>query len=241
MKTKPNATFRSAFTLIELLVVIAIIAILAAMLLPALSKAKRTAEQTQCMNCMKQAGLVIQMYLGDYNDVLPGPIGIGVPIGYSSSSQLRLTQFVGPYLGYRDAASLGAGEWVQVKALTCAGYAFASRAGDSTNDPSACCYTVNWGINCTKDALVSFKPFGYLQLNQPSHKINDLVSVGAANVWAMQDVDKTIVNAVNWDWYNNLPDKASHGGVIWNRLYFDWHVASVKNPNRVNCMLGYAP
>lgn len=58
---------RQAFTLIELLVVIAIIAILAAMLLPALVKAKQKAKQTSCINNMKQIGVSLVMYVGDYN------------------------------------------------------------------------------------------------------------------------------------------------------------------------------
>jgi prepilin-type N-terminal cleavage/methylation domain-containing protein len=62
---------RRAFTLIELLVVIAIIAILAALLLPALSSAKRNAQKTSCMSNLKQLATAWTIYNGESGKKIP--------------------------------------------------------------------------------------------------------------------------------------------------------------------------
>jgi len=53
------------------LVVIAVIAVLMAILLPALSRAREQAKATRCLSNLKQIGLAMHAYAGDYNYKVP--------------------------------------------------------------------------------------------------------------------------------------------------------------------------
>ena len=70
----PSDRVRHGFTLIELLAVIAIIAVLAALLLPGLAAARKVARKAACISNLRQIGIAIHAYAGDYDGSIPyGP------------------------------------------------------------------------------------------------------------------------------------------------------------------------
>jgi prepilin-type processing-associated H-X9-DG protein/prepilin-type N-terminal cleavage/methylation domain-containing protein len=62
---------RAGFTLVELLVVIGIIAVLVGLILPALNKARASAQTIQCASNLRQWGVGLQMYVDQSQGLLP--------------------------------------------------------------------------------------------------------------------------------------------------------------------------
>jgi prepilin-type N-terminal cleavage/methylation domain-containing protein len=96
-----RAVAARGFTLIELLVVIAIIAILAALLLPALTAAKRKAKLATCQSNFHQISVACFVYANDYSDYFPVCTvgGNNTPPAFNHLGDAHYTYYLGQFPG----------------------------------------------------------------------------------------------------------------------------------------------
>ncbi|MHB9139749.1 MAG: type II secretion system protein [Victivallaceae bacterium] len=228
---RKKAMKRHVFTLIELLVVIAIIAILAAMLLPALNKARKTAQKTSCLNNVKQISGAFLLYANDFNDSLPSPnwsytsppasnwyYEDGLVNNYLSkgkTTRLMPNLFVCPTFGPAQMSALAGASWVG----TTYGENSIAINGWVTGSPSSWAYVQKGRKLC----MMNYPSRGMLVQENYGH---GLTEYGLA---ALPSYSPTLQNTSN----PNFPhDNAS------NASFLDGHVKTLKKLE-VPCYISY--
>jgi prepilin-type N-terminal cleavage/methylation domain-containing protein/prepilin-type processing-associated H-X9-DG protein len=93
---KASASLRRAFTLVELLVVIGIIAVLIAILMPALTRARMSANLVKCQSNFRQVYSALTTYVNENKGVLPRSCDVaGGPSGTFAQTFVQITELLG--------------------------------------------------------------------------------------------------------------------------------------------------
>ena len=233
---KRNSEALEGFTLIELLVVIAIITILAALLLPALSRAKASAKQANCLSNARQISFAIHLYASDNDHTLPDAQNLTWNELETNHFLIFYKRLVKNYVGLQGASS------PRDKLFACPADTFyydfpvPNYIGGSLHDQPNSDYSsygfIGGGSSQTKPRPPAF-------LNEDSYG-----GVGGLKLAAIKDPVKTILlmelsAGFPWSWHQPQGIPAGQFGFSDARNvigFVDGHVNSVKmyrNP-RIN-------
>jgi len=199
----------TGFTLIELLVVIAIIGILAAMLLPALGKARKSAQRAACLNNVKQITMACVMYANDNDECLP----FGVTFSGDVSTYIPSDGAPDPYLQDIIGAQIANMTNHITQIFKCTNAQIIPNAGDPNwlRETNACDYRYNcyWACHDARYPL----PHG----TYPGRRLSSVPTPAAA------------ILISDMAWSNWQPGWLPHDGL--NCGYVDGHAEWVMSEN----------
>ncbi|MCC6423854.1 MAG: DUF1559 domain-containing protein [Phycisphaerales bacterium] len=156
------------FTLVELLVVIGIIALLISILLPALNKARRSAQTVACASNLRQLGLAMTMYANANRDVFPPTYWESTWWWNGHTTYTSIwAAFIGKYVGWNEDSV----NFILPKLFICPSYEPAIDVNWASTAPNWA--NVSYGYNYLKLGITMWTPIPTKRtsIRRPADKI----------------------------------------------------------------------
>jgi type II secretory pathway pseudopilin PulG len=213
--------------------VIAVIAILAALLLPALSAAKRKTQRIACTNNLRQIALGARMYSDDSHDASPSPVWVGLAATNVPSLYSGYKELMKHYVGlngtssprdklFQCPADLFYPNWIIGPAGPPFYFVHKSLHDDSSWDFSS--YAFNGGDNVAHKFLkkdFAYPGLGGVKLSSVKHPTRTVLvaEIAAFGPWSWHDPSSHGVAPSDGTLYNDSKNVVS---------FVDGHVSYIK-------------